>query len=162
MLSVKISLKLIGKLYNMNTSTFSCTYCQFSNTQSVFSIFDTTNQENLEFFDAAGSVEADLDSYNLTSLHEVLLDEREMASDEDKDYVQEVNTYSELMPTYENLPADNVPNSSQTSEKGIDELRKVCLYTFIAYTGWSKVTHTLTHKYPKSFLSRFSSNLYQA
>lgn len=63
-------------------------------------------------------------AYNLTSLHEVLLDEREMASNDDK-FLCSSNTYSELAPTYENVTINSANNSNTVLEKGINELCKV-------------------------------------
>lgn len=68
----------------------------------------------------------------MTSLNEVLLDEREMASDDDKNYVCDSHTYTELIPTYENVSLEIINNNvNETFEKGIDELCKVYLHTIV-------------------------------
>lgn len=61
---------------------------------------------------------------NLTSLHEVLLDEREMVSNDDK-FSCSSNTYYELAPTYENVTINSANNSNPVIEKEINELCKV-------------------------------------
>lgn len=75
------------------------------------------------------------------------MDDHEIASDEDKDFVQDANTYSELIPTYENLPADSVSNPNPTSEKGIDELRKVCLCFRYLFLRSFSANHNKRHFY---------------
>ena len=72
--------------------------------------------------------DADSDTDNLSSLHEVLLDEHEVASDDDKQFLNNCNnTYVELMPTYENVSTDmlNKQQNQQIMEKGINDLCKV-------------------------------------
>lgn len=73
--------------------------------------------------------DVDSDADNLTSLHEVLLDEHAVASDhDDKQFASSNcnNTYMELMPTYENVTNDMFKQSNhRTSEKGINDLCKV-------------------------------------
>ena len=72
--------------------------------------------------------DGDSDADNLSSLHEVLLDEHEVASDDDKQFLNNCNnTYVELMPTYENVSNDmfNKQPNQQVADKGINDLCKV-------------------------------------
>lgn len=73
----------------------------------------------------AETEEADSDVDNLTSLNEVLLDEREVVSEEEKYSVLEPNVYDEIAQPSESLSLEAVSNSSQTVEKGINESCKV-------------------------------------
>lgn len=75
----------------------------------------------------AESEEPESDTDNLTSLREVLLDEREVISDDDKPYTAiEANTYEEIIPASE-IANEAAVEASQVSEKGINESCKVCL-----------------------------------
>ena len=83
--------------------------------------------------------EADSDADNLTSLHEMLLDEHEAASDDDKQFASNNcnNTDAELMPTYENVNKDmyNKQQNQQATEKGINDLCKVNVIAVSLFTS---------------------------
>ncbi len=91
-------------------------------------------KENKLVLSVTETEELDSDANNLTSLHEVLLDEREMTSDDDKNYVCDSNTYAELIPAYEKVSAEMTNNINQTTEKGINELCKVSTRSYILMT----------------------------